>query len=222
MAGGRGTRLHGLTAKTPKPLLRIGSKPLLETIIDGFAAQGLTKFVLCVNYLAELIEAHFGDGSSRGLDITYIRETAPLGTAGGLRYLPSMDGPFIVSNADILIQPVVQYGDLLAKHAADGKDATMCLGLYQHQVPFGVAELDGDAVVTVNEKPIVNHYVNAGLYVLPARAPSMLPPGPSDMPDLLNRLTVGKYEIEGQWFDVGHFDTLAAAHINWNLKVRAA
>ena len=222
MAGGRGTRLHGLTAKAPKPMLRIGSKPLLETIIDGFAAQGFIQFVLCVNYLAELIEAHFGDGASRGVDITYIREEQPLGTAGALRYLPSMDGPFIVSNADILIQPVVQYRDLLEKHAAHGRDATMCLALYQHQVPYGVAELDGDVVTAVQEKPIVNHYVNAGLYVLPAHAPSMLPPGPSDMPGLLNQMTMGKYEIEGQWFDVGHFDTLAAAHIDWARRVKAA
>jgi NDP-sugar pyrophosphorylase family protein len=222
MAGGRGTRLHGLTAKEPKPMLRIGSKPLIETIIDGFAQQGFTKFVLCVNYLAELIEAHFGDGSGKGLDISYIRETAPLGTAGALRHLPDQDSPFIVSNADILIQPAVQYRDLLAKHAEHGRDATMCLALYQHQVPYGVAELDGDVVMAVKEKPVTNFYVNAGLYVLPSRAPSMLPPGPSDMPELLNRLRVGSYEIEGQWLDVGHFDTLAAAHINWNLKVRAA
>ena len=222
MAGGRGTRLHGLTAKTPKPLLRIGAKPLLETIIDGFAAQGFTKFILCVNYLADLIEAHFGDGAAKGLSIDYIREEQPLGTAGALRYLPSMDGPFIVSNADILIQPVVQYRELLEKHAAHGRDATMALALHQYQVPYGVAELDGDVIATVQEKPIKSFYVNAGLYVLPPRVPSILPPGPSDMPDLLNKLTVGKYEIEGTWVDIGSFDTLAAAHINWALKVKAA
>ena len=222
MAGGRGTRLHGLTAKTPKPMLTVGSKPLLETIIDGFASQGFKQFVLCVNYMADLIEAHFGDGSSRALDITYIREEQPLGTAGALRYLPSQTGPFIVSNADILVQPSVNYSDLLAKHAEHGKDATMCLALHQYQVPYGVAEMDGDVIAGVSEKPVKNFYVNAGLYVLPAHAPSMLPAGPSDMPDLLNRMSVGKFEIEGTWIDVGHFDTLAAAHINWNLKVKAA
>jgi NDP-sugar pyrophosphorylase family protein len=222
MAGGRGTRLHGLTNRTPKPMLRIGAKPLIETIIDGFAAQGFTKFVLCVNYLAELIEAHFGDGSDKGLDITYIREEQPLGTAGALRHLPDQPEPFIVSNADILIQPVVQYRDLLAKHAEHGRDATMCLALHQYQVPYGVAELDGDVVSAVREKPVTNFYVNAGLYVLPARAPSMLPHGPSNMPELLNRLTVGKYEIEGTWVDIGSFDAFAAAHVNWALKVRVA
>ena len=222
MAGGRGTRLHGLTAKQPKPMLRIGAKPLLETIIDGFAAQGFTRFILCVNYLAELIEAHFGDGSRRGVEINYIREEQPLGTAGALRFLPDQAEPFIVSNADILILPVVQYRDLLAAHTAHGRDATMCLALHQYQVPYGVAEMDGEAIAQVNEKPVKNFYVNAGLYVLPPSAPSMLPPGPSDMPALLNRLTVGKYEIEGTWIDIGAFDAFAAAHVNWALKVRAA
>lgn len=219
MAGGRGLRLHPLTLTQPKPLLRVGNKPILETIIDKFIAQGFLRFILCVNYKAELIQRYFGDGSEKGCTITYIHENEFLGTAGALRFYKPMNQPFIVHNADIIAD--IDFNDLMRAHKAHGQDATVALALYQHQIPYGTAVIQGDTVTEIREKPIESFLVNAGIYVLPPKAPMMLDKGPSDMPDLLNRLTVGAYPIEGFWCDLGHFESLAVASINWNLRIAA-
>lgn len=216
MAGGRGLRLHPLTQKTPKPMLRVGSRPILETIIDKCVAQEFRRFILCVSYKAELIESYFGDGSSRGLDISYIREGEPLGTAGALRFLKTTN-PFIVHNADIVAD--VDYADLMEAHEKSGFEATAALALHQHQVPFGVAVMDGERIARIDEKPIECFSVAAGIYVLPPHAPRLIPEGPMDMPSLLEKMSVGSYPIEGFWADVGHFESLAAAHIEWGLRL---
>lgn len=216
MAGGRGMRLHPLTQKLPKPMLRVGSKPIIESIIDKFAAQGFKRITLCVGYLAELIEGHFGDGSSRGLDITYIHEGEPLGTAGALKFFkPTI--PFIVHNADVIAD--VDFNDLMSAHKDRGYDATACLALYQHQIPFGVAVVQDDRIIEIREKPIENVSVVAGIYVLPPHAQQLISDGPMNMPDLLGLMSVGSYSIEGSWFDVGHFESLAVANLNWSLRL---
>ena len=218
MAGGRGLRLHPLTQKLPKPLLKVGNKPILETIIDKCAEQGFKRFILCVNHLAEKIESHFGDGLSRGLNITYIREgDEQLGTAGALRFFKPMNRPFIVHNADIIAD--VDYNDLMEAHGKNGYEATACLALYQHQVPFGVAVTENGRITEIKEKPIENFQVSAGIYVLPPSAPGMIPENPMDMPSLLERMSVGSYPIEGFWADVGHFENLAVANVNWSLRL---
>ena len=216
MAGGKGLRLHPLTQKVPKPLLMVGSKPILETIIDRFISQGFRRFVLCLGYKAELIEKYFGDGAGKCV-ITYIHEHEPLGTAGALRFFKPMNQPFIVQNADIIAD--VDYNNLIAVHRTQGYDATVALALYQHQVPFGVAISEGKQVLRIDEKPIESFQINAGIYVLPPNAPMLLAEGPSDMPELLNELSVGTYPISGFWCDVGHFESLAVANINWSLKI---
>ena len=218
MAGGRGLRLHPITEKIPKPLIRVGSKPLLETIIDGFAKQGFDRFFLCVHYKAELIEEYFGDGSDKGIHIEYIREKTPLGTAGGLSLLPLSNSPMIVSNADVIAE--IDYLHLLSTHEESGKDATVCLGLHQYQVPFGVVSVKNDKV-TIREKPIENFEVNAGIYVLPGDISARIKNVPIDTPDLLDQLTVNPYPILGYWQDVGHFDSLAKAHIEWSMRAVA-
>lgn len=217
MAGGMGLRLHPLTISTPKPLLKVGSKPIIETIIDRCASHGFKDFTICVNYKAELIEGYFGNGSSRGLDIKYIHESKPLGTAGALRSFFPMNQPFIVHNADVLAD--VDYNDLMKKHFDHGLDATACLGLHLHQIPYGVAVMDGDRVTEIREKPIESFSVSAGIYVLPPDAPRKIADGHCDMPDLLNKMSVGAYPIEGFWCDVGHFESLAVASINWSLRM---
>lgn len=212
MAGGRGLRLHPLTEKTPKPLLQVGRKPLLETIIDGFAEQGFRKFWLCLGYKAGLIQAHFGNGEGRGIKIRYVVETQPLGTAGALKLLPEFDVPFIVSNADVLAR--VKYGHLMDAHARSNADATVCLALHQRQVPFGVAETDDmNRLLTLREKPIHSWAVNAGLYVLNPGVRDKAEGDVFDMPDLIARLDdVNTYAIEDFWLDVGHFESLARAN----------
>lgn len=214
MCGGRGLRLHPLTETRPKPMLKVGGKPILEQIIDGFIAQGFKQFWLCVNYKADLIINHFGNGSNRGAKIKYIHESEPMGTAGALSLLPPLDVPFIVSNADVLTK--VKYPDLMEFHARSNAEMTVCLGLYQYQVPYGVAEIDDDRLIDMQEKPIESWPVNAGIYVLDPKMLAKVPHGHFDMPDLVKRAeNVAAYQIDGFWIDIGHFDSLAAANEQW-------
>ena len=217
MAGGRGLRLHPLTEKSPKPLLHVGGKPILEQIIDGFAAQGFRKFWLCVNYKAELIEAHFGNGEGRNIKIKYIHESEPLGTGGALRLLPPFEVPFIVCNADVLTK--VSYGHLMEHHARANAQATVCLALHQYQVPYGVAEFNGadaESLIGISEKPVLSALVNAGIYVLEPKALEHAPEDAFDMPDLIGKLDrLAHYPIEGYWVDVGRFEDLARANGEW-------
>jgi len=217
MAGGRGQRLHPLTDTRPKPLLNVGGKPILEQIIDGFASQGFKKFWISVGYKADLIEKHFGNGSNKGLKIRYIHEEQPLGTAGALNLLPVFGVPFIVCNADILAK--VEYGRLMEHHARSNAQATVCLGLHQYQVPFGVAVFEDERLVAFREKPIENIQVNAGIYVLDPTALAHLPEGRSDMTDLLDKLELSAYPIEGYWTDVGHWESYARANAEWQPSV---
>lgn len=217
MAGGRGTRLHGLTKTTPKPMLRVGTKPMIQSLMEQFATQGFRDFTLCVCYMADVITGYFGDGSEFGWHVDYVREDEPLGTAGALKLLKPRSDPFIVMNADVRAD--IDYNALIEFHVKQGRDATVCAGLYQHQIPFGVLDIDGNLLARSHEKPIRNYPVNAGIYVLPASASKRLPNGVSDMPQLLAEFDTSVYQIEGQWSDVGHFDSLAASHINWSLKL---
>ena len=214
MCGGRGTRLHPLTHHKPKPLLEVGRKPILETIIDTFIRQGFKKFYLCVNYKAELIEEYFGTGSNKGAKIRYIHETTPLGTGGSLRLLPQFDTPFIVSNADVLAYGI-EYGRLMEHHARAGGLATMVTGLHQKQIDFGVARVEEGRLIGIDEKPILSWQVNAGIYVFePAALKEMPGTAKWDMPDLITKLIpeVNVYPLQDYWLDVGRIEDLAIAH----------
>ena len=214
MAGGRWLRLHPLTDSRPKPMLRVGGKPILEQIIEGFSSQGFKRFWLCLNYKADVIQGYFGDGGSRGVKIKYVHEEHPLGTGGALNLLPKFETPFIVSNADILAK--IKYGELMEFHARSNVQATVCLGLHQYQVPYGVAEVRDEFLVGIREKPIKSEMVNAGIYVIEPKALDHAPSGPFDMPDLISKLeNVAAYPIEGFWLDVGHFEALGAANQEW-------
>lgn len=212
MAGGRGLRLDPLTAHKPKPLLGVGGKPILEQIVGRFAAQGFKRFWFCVNYKADLIVAHFGNGVQFGVKISYVHETEPLGTGGALRLLPQFDVPFIVHNADILTR--VNYGALMEAHARADAEATMCLALVLNQIPYGVAQFDDHGVYRgLLEKPIHEELVNAGIYVVSPEAMAKLPTGAFGMPEFLERLgNVALYPIEEDWRDVGTFADYGRAH----------
>ncbi len=214
MCGGRGERLHPLTHHKPKPLLEVGRKPILESIIDGFIKQGFKTFYLCVNYKADLIKEYFGDGSSKGARIRYIHEDVPMGTGGALKLLPSIDIPFIVTNADILAYNI-EYGKIMEHHARAGELATICLGLHQRQIDYGVATVEDGRLVALDEKPIESWQVSAGIYVLEPKALELAPDRLRwDMPDLLQALTpsVAVYALQNYWIDVGRIEDLAVAH----------
>ncbi|MFN7534757.1 MAG: nucleotidyltransferase family protein [Brevundimonas sp.] len=217
MAGGRGVRLAPLTHTCPKPMLKVGGRPLLETILERLRARGFRRFRLAVNYLAEIITDHFGDGSAFGVEIDYLREEAPLGTAGALSLLKEpLDAPLLVMNGDLLTR--VDFGGLLDFHRDHGGDATLCVRRERMQAAFGVVETDGDRFMTgLVEKPTYEWLVNCGIYALSPRALDILPPGERfDMTDALKRLAddgrgVGVFPLHEDWLDVGRPDDLETA-----------
>ena len=212
MAGGFGKRLKPLTDNIPKPLLKVGTKPILENILDQFIAAGFHNFYISTHYKSKMIRNHFGDGSDWGVSITYLYEDTPLGTAGGLGLLPKnlIDLPILVMNGDLLTK--IDFKELLDFHIKESGDATMCTREYDFQVPYGVIETNGQYACSIVEKPIHKFFVNAGVYVV---NPSMLDAidGVSylDMPDLLqNKIDslgqVNIFPVHEYWLDIGQME----------------
>jgi dTDP-glucose pyrophosphorylase len=216
MAGGQGSRLRPHTENCPKPLLPVAGKPMLEHIIERAKAEGFRHFVLAVYYLGHMIEEYFGTGSRWGIDIEYLRETHPLGTAGALGMLqPRPEVPIIVSNADVLTD--VRYGELLEFHCRHGAAATMAVRVHEWQHPFGVVHTKGVDIVGFEEKPISRSHINAGIYVLePAALDALRVADRCDMPTLFARLQERSlrtivYPMHEPWLDVGRPDDYVTA-----------
>ena len=216
MAGGRGTRLQPLTEDLPKPLLKVGGRPILETIIERFVAQGFGRIFLSVNYKADLIEAHFGNGQTFGADISYLREDKALGTGGALALLPERPTvPVIVMNGDVLTK--INFHHLVKYHENHDAPATMSVREYRFTVPFGVVEADAASLVAIAEKPEHTFFVNAGIYVIDPETLDLISAGEAmDMPDLFQRLLdSGKrptvFPLREYWMDIGHLDNLDQA-----------
>lgn len=216
MAGGQGQRLRPLTESTPKPLLKVGEKPLLETILEKFLVQNFRKFFISVNYKAEMIREHFGDGSRWGVEIRYIEEDGPLGTAGPLGLLPEVpELPMVVMNGDLLTD--INFGAMLDFHREQGALATMGVREYDVQVQFGVVETEHGRITAINEKPVHRFLINGGVYVLSPAALGYVPKGQAlDMPQLFNGLAQnGKhtvvFPIFESWLDIGRIEDLQRA-----------
>jgi NDP-sugar pyrophosphorylase family protein len=215
MAGGLGTRLRPLTENVPKPMLPVGGRPLLEIIVGNLAAQGFRRFRLAVNYKAEAIERHFGDGSQLGCEIGYLREPKPLGTAGCLSRLGERPtSPFVVMNGDLLT--ALDFRRMLDFHRSTGARATVALREHAQQVPYGVARSEGDHVLEIVEKPVHKWMVNAGIYVLDPSALDLLDGDRVvGMPELLNTIArdgrVAGYPLKEYWIDIGRHEDLQRA-----------
>jgi dTDP-glucose pyrophosphorylase len=217
MAGGKGIRLRPFTENCPKPLVLVAGKPMLEHIIERGKLEGFRHFVLAIHYLGHMIEDYFGNGERLGVQIDYLREQSPLGTAGALGLLkPRPDAPFVVTNGDVLTD--IRYGELLDFHMRHNASATMAVRLHEWQHPFGVVQTKGVEIVGFEEKPIARTHINAGVYVLEPDALSVLDDGaPCDMPTLFERLqakmkrTVA-YPMHEPWLDVGRPDDLSRAN----------
>lgn len=208
MAGGLGSRLQELTRDVPKPMLNVGTRPLLETIIRSYADQGFHRFYVAVNYKAEQIEAHFGDGKALGVEIHYLREEQRLGTAGALSLLPEQPtAPFIVTNADLLAK--LNYGHMMDQHVEAEAQATMAVRQYEMQVPFGVVWQNDGTIERIKEKPVQHFIVSAGINVLSPLALDLVPRNQFfDMPTLFDamlqaRMVVRAHQIDGYWLDIG-------------------
>ena len=221
MAGGLGKRLEQLTHDTPKPMLRVGSRPLLETILRSYAAHGFWRFYFAVNYKAEQIEQHFGDGSAFGVEIKYLREEQRLGTAGALSLLPEAPTqPIVVTNADLLTKADV--GFMLDQHAESGADATMAVRDYEMQVPFGVVRERAGIIEAIDEKPFQRFTVSAGIYVLSKHVLELVPRDSYfDMPALFEAtarqgLSARCHRIDGYWLDIGRLPDYERANLDFD------
>ncbi len=217
MAGGLGTRLRPLTEECPKPLLRVGNKPILETILKGFASYGFHRFYLAVNYKASMIEEYFGDGSSYGVEIAYMHEKKRMGTAGALSLLPACtDLPVFVMNGDLLTR--IDFDEMLGFHEQQKASATMAVREYSYQVPYGVIDCDGNQIVNIVEKPVQTYYVNAGIYILSPWVINQIPQDTFlDMPDIFKQLIQGKktttiFPVSDYWLDIGRMDDFERAN----------
>jgi dTDP-glucose pyrophosphorylase/predicted transcriptional regulator len=166
MAGGFGTRLKPLTDNCPKPLLKLGDKPILETILENFITSGFHQFYISTHYMPEAIQQHFGDGGKWGVDIHYVHENSPLGTGGSLGLLPAdlPDLPVIMMNGDILTK--IDFELLLEYHNQHQPVCTMCVREDEYQVPYGVVEADDCKIISLVEKPVHKYFINAGVYVV--------------------------------------------------------
>ena len=218
MAGGQGMRLRPLTDQTPKPMLPVGNKPMLERILDRCIAAGLTDIYLSVNYLASQIRDYFGDGSRWGLTISYLEEEEALGTAGALRLLPAvLEDSVVVLNGDVLTE--VDLRRMVEFHRDREAFATVALREFVVEVPYGVVALDGFTVQEIREKPSFRHFVNAGVYVLRKEVIDLVSAGQAiDMPDLIHNVidkgfSASGFPLHEDWLDVGSFESLEHARM---------
>lgn len=217
MAGGLGTRLRPLTDQLPKPMLKVGGKPILETIIKGFKKCGYKNFILSVNYKKEMIQNYFQDGGAFGVNITYIEEDKRMGTAGALSLLSERPTkPIFVMNGDILTQ--VNFEQLMEFHLEHQAVATMCVREYEYQIPFGVIETNGASLVSIKEKPVHKSFVNAGIYVLNPEVFDYIPQDVFyDMPSLFETVmgqgnVTAAFPIREYWLDIGRMDDFEKAN----------
>ncbi|MFA6013576.1 MAG: nucleotidyltransferase family protein [Gallionellaceae bacterium] len=221
MVGGLGTRLSPLTDTTPKPMLHVGNKPILETIIENFAKYGYTDIILSVSYKSHIIEDYFGDGSLFGVRINYVHEEKRMGTAGALSLMRNnLTEPFFVMNGDLLTN--VNFEHLQSYHISHGAEATMAVREYDFQVPYGVVNVKDGQITSIEEKPIHRFYVSAGIYMLSPQTLRLIPDGEFfDMPSLFQKLIdqgsiTTSFPIREYWLDIGRMSDYEKANNEYN------
>lgn len=215
MAGGKGTRLGELTKATPKPMLKVAGRPILERLILHFVSFGVHRIFLSVNYLSEVIENYFGDGSRFGCQIEYLREEEPLGTGGSLSLLQEAPShPIFVSNGDLVTQANLE--DMLSFHESGVFAMTVGIYDYTHQIPYGCVEHKEGRVATIVEKPTVARSINAGIYIVNPPLLEMIPRKFFPITELIQlslrkNIPIGAWDVSDEWIDVGHKEELIRA-----------
>ena len=216
MVGGLGSRLRPLTETTPKPMLHVGGKPILQTIVERFASHGFTDITMCVNYKADIIKNYFGDGSRFGVSIEYVLEKERMGTAGALSLLKKRpEEPFFVMNGDLLTN--VNFENMLQYHTSNEAVASMCVREYDFQVPYGVVNIEEGVIRSIEEKPIHKFFVSAGIYMLNPECLDLIPQGYYDMPALFEKLiekgerTIS-FPLREYWLDIGRMEEYEKAN----------
>jgi dTDP-glucose pyrophosphorylase len=225
MAGGLGQRLRPLTEDCPKPMLSVGGQPILEIILENFVRQGFSRFFLSVNYKAEMVRHHFGDGARWDVRIDYLEEHEKLGTGGALGLLPERPSqPLIIMNGDLLTD--INFGSMLDFHLEQRAMATMAVREHTVEVPFGVIDLADDYLAGVTEKPRYSWFVNAGVYVVEPRVIDLVERGkPVDMPDLFKRVLAGDdriaaFPVREYWRDIGRLEDFERANVDYPLAFK--
>ena len=208
MAGGLGKRLEPLTNDCPKPMLKIGEKPVLQTILEQLLRQGFTRFCISVDFKSEQIKDYFGDGSGLGAEIQYIDEKKRMGTAGSLSLLPfETQEPVLVVNGDILTK--LSFEQLVDFHQEHQAAATIAVATYDYQVPYGVVRASRDRLIGFEEKPVYASFINAGIYVLNPEVLNYVPKNSCfDINSLFEKLLQNKepvcvFPIREYWIDIG-------------------
>ena len=217
MVGGLGTRLRPLTNDVPKPMLDVGNKPILHTIVENFAKYGYTDIIMCVNYKSEIIKEYFGNGDKFGVKIEYVLENQRMGTAGALSLLkerPKDD--FFVMNGDLLTNVNFEY--LHEYHKDSNAGASIRIRKYEMQVPYGVVNVRANKVTSIEEKPTQSFFVSAGIYMFSPIVLDFIPKGVFyDMPTLFSELLkhdfpIHPFPIREYWLDIGRMDEYRRAN----------
>jgi len=216
MVGGLGTRLRPLTTDIPKPMLKVGNRPILETIILNFKQYGFSNIILSVNYKADIVREYFGNGKEFGVKIEYVYEDKRMGTAGALSLMrDKLNESFFVMNGDLLTN--VNFEHFLNFHLENKSFATMGVREYEQQIPFGVINQENGEIKSIVEKPKQRYYVNAGIYILEPEVLQSIPNNEFyDMPTLfsnlikLNKRPVS-FPVHEYWLDIGQVKQLEQA-----------
>lgn len=218
LAGGRGTRLAPYTTIFPKPLMPIGEVPIIEIVIRQLRHFGFRRATLTVGYLGALLRAYFENAPTRftGIDIDYVYEDKPTGTAGSLANIAGLDSTFLVMNGDVLT--TLDYAQLIEHHRKNGAALTIATYRKQVKIDLGVIEADASGYVSdYREKPELNYFVSMGIYVYEPRVLRLIPRGGYlDFPDLVKRLLaegerVSTYLCNGYWLDIGRHEDFEMA-----------
>jgi dTDP-glucose pyrophosphorylase len=219
MVGGLGSRLRPLTETTPKPMLPVGGKPILQTIVEKFVSYGFVNIIMCIGYKSHIIQDFFEDGSKFGANIEYVLEDKRMGTAGALSLLSDEQQPkeaFFVMNGDLLTN--INFEHLLEFHLQNQAKATMCVREYDFQVPYGVVNIEDGQIKAIEEKPTHKFFVSAGIYMLDASCISMIPSNEFyDIPTLFENLIAKEdnlisFPIREYWLDIGRMDEYEKAN----------
>jgi len=219
MVGGLGNRLRPLTETTPKPMLPVGGKPILQTIVEKFASYGFVNIIMCIGYKSHIIQDFFEDGSKFGVNIEYILEEKRMGTAGALSLLSKNQKPkepFFVMNGDLLTN--VNFENMLEFHHQNEAKATMCVREYDFQVPYGVVNIENGQIKSIEEKPTHKFFVSAGIYMLDASIIEKIPQDEFyDMPTLFEKMIKAEektisFPIREYWLDIGRMDEYEKAN----------
>jgi dTDP-glucose pyrophosphorylase len=216
IAGGKGNRLRHFAESVPKPMIKVAGRPILERIILHLVSCGIQRIFISVNHLSEIIENHFKDGSHYGAEIEYLRENEPLGSGGPISLLPEIpEHPVLVMNGDLISE--ANCGGMINFHTQNDFYATMGVYPYFHQVPYGCVEMKENKLASLEEKPVLEKMVNAGIYVLSPQAVSAIPKSTSFpittlFEDALSKnLPCGAFAIEKEWLDIGNPQQLRQA-----------